>query len=1138
MKRNLNILIHCLLVGLAAPLAAYDIPGFTPDQIIPFKQTVNSTGGAVTLNLHVFTPPGHQPSHQRPAIVYFFGGGWVSGSPSHFHPQCEYLASRGMVAISAEYRVKTPHGTTPQECVKDGKSAIRYVRQNAAALGVDPNRIAAGGGSAGGHVAAAAGTLAAYEEAGENLAISSKPNALVIYNGVVDNGPGPPAGWGYSTVQAYWQTISPLHNITATAPPTTLFLGTNDSLVPVSVGTSYQATMEAAGRRCDLHFYQGQPHSFFNYDVLNDSSGPYYGYRDTLFKTDEFLVSLGWLAEPHAPPVATTGWVTILGNAAFSGGSAATASPVLTDADGDAMAANFSPLTLADRGFVRLTGSVTFNAPLNGDSFRIGLFDGDNPVTAGDGGGYAGIWASAPATAATSIAVGNGSASQPFDNAAATTLGPIPAAAATLSANTPLEFSLMIARNGDKLDIAADFNSGTTYRASQNLLNLTSGSYTYDSVAFLIDANLNATQAAFSNIQITRGTVISDQAADPTPPPTPGQPATLIDDTFDNAVRLGNSGARTGVDRDGGSSVDYAMAMNNSGGAWSSDTNAPRVASGIDGNSIAVTNTGVAYSLSTYFTPATLAAGDSISVSFNVRTSGYTVIAADTAFRFGLFDSNTGRLGSNSNFSGSPTTGTTGGAIGTVFQDDRGYSAFYDTTTAGTSTHEIRERINAGTIAWNTNVFGPTAFSAATGGATVANTFATGTTYPVTLNLTRSSDGLSLTTTCSFNGINLSSTDTADLVTEFDHLAVLFGSQFGSSGTPGTQLIDDVVVIHTPAAPVTRVRVILLGGQSNADGRASSSGLPATPVNLQQPQNDVDFFYKTEGGSSTLTTLRPGLSETSQFGPEITLGRSMADLWSVEANTRVAIIKYANGGTNLQIQWKAGGDATTTGDGPEYLTFQQTVTQGLAALTSKYPTAVMDLQGMVWMQGESDAANSYGSQYQTNLATFIADVRATYGTDLPFLIGRLSAGQTSLNDTPTEATQFNLVRDAQTAVAAAVPRVSLINTDTFGMNADNLHFNSSGQQALGNDSAVSLVSYIPFTSPAALHQLGNGDMQITVSNVFPGWLYTLENSGTLSPGGWSAGDSEIATGTTIVLTYTPDGGAIKRFFRVARAPAP
>lgn len=528
MKLGVNrtrILFFCLLSLAAAAAQAYDIPGYTPDQIIPFKQTTNSTGSPVTLNLHVFTPPGHQPSHQRPAIVFFFGGGWVDGSASQFHPQCEYLASRGMVAISAEYRVKNLHGTSPQECVKDGKSAIRYIRQNAAALGVDPNRIAAGGGSAGGHVAAATGTLTAYEEPAENLAISSRPNALVLYNAVVDNGPG---GYGYSTVQTYWQTISPLHNINSNTPPTTFFLGTSDTLVPVSVGTNYQAAMKALGLRCDLHLYEGQPHSFFNYDVPTDSSGPFYGYRDTLFKTDEFLVSLGYLSDPQHMTNVANGWVTILGDAGFVGGSAATASPVTTDADGDAIAANFAPVTLADGRFVRLNGTVTFNAPLTGDSFRIGLFDGDNPVIAGDGTGYVGIWAGAPVTAVTSMAAGNGTGSQPFDNAAATTLGPMPAAGSIVPSNTPVAFTLMIARNGTKLDLAARFSNGGSDHSAQNLLNLTLTNYTFDRVAFLMDTNLNASQASFSNLWITRGPVPVEIFPAPLPPTTNG-PITYVD---------------------------------------------------------------------------------------------------------------------------------------------------------------------------------------------------------------------------------------------------------------------------------------------------------------------------------------------------------------------------------------------------------------------------------------------------------------------------------------------------------------------------------------------------------------------------------------------------------------------------------
>ncbi len=264
------------------------------------------------------------------------------------------------------------------------------------------------------------------------------------------------------------------------------------------------------------------------------------------------------------------------------------------------------------------------------------------------------------------------------------------------------------------------------------------------------------------------------------------------------------------------------------------------------------------------------------------------------------------------------------------------------------------------------------------------------------------------------------------------------------------QLYND----EKPGVPVTRLRIVLLGGQSNGDGRAVVSELPTSPVNLQIPQYDVDLFYKIEGGTATLTTLRPGLSETSQFGPEILLGRRLAELYRQETGTRVAIIKYANGGTDLKTQWKGAGDATTTGDGPEYVTFQQTVTQGLAALAAAYPLATQELQSMVWMQGETDAVAASSGFYQANLTTFIADVRATYGASLPFVIGRLSSKQTNL-----DATQLNTIRAAQDAVAAADHRTAILNTDSFGIKTDNLHFDGSGQQSLGSGFAEETAYY-------------------------------------------------------------------------------
>ncbi|BCU77034.1 LamG-like jellyroll fold domain-containing protein [Luteolibacter sp. LG18] len=255
----------------------------------------------------------------------------------------------------------------------------------------------------------------------------------------------------------------------------------------------------------------------------------------------------------------------------------------------------------------------------------------------------------------------------------------------------------------------------------------------------------------------------------------------------------------------------------------------------------------------------------------------------------------------------------------------------------------------------------------------------------------------------------------------------------------------------TPDALVTRVRVVLIGGQSNADGRAAVGSLPAS---LQSPQSDVDLYCRAGSGSPVFTTLRPGLSGTSQFGPEVVLGRRLADLYAHESGTRVAIIKYARGGTTLSTQWKAGGDATTTGDGPDYVSFQQTVTEGRAALAAKYPSATLELDSMVWMQGESDAVPGLAALYQTNLTNFIADVRVTYDAALPFIIGRLSSQQTSL-----DAVSLATVRAAQDAVAAADPRTGVFSTDAFAVNGDNLHFGAAGQQSLGSAFADDAIYY-------------------------------------------------------------------------------
>lgn len=342
------------------------------------------------------------------------------------------------------------------------------------------------------------------------------------------------------------------------------------------------------------------------------------------------------------------------------------------------------------------------------------------------------------------------------------------------------------------------------------------------------------------------------------------------------------------------------------------------------------------------------------------------------------------------------------------------------------------------------------------------------------------------------------------------------------------------VLESLPPPVIRKLRVFLIGGQSNADGRAASSGLPTNPVNLQQPQDDVDFYYKVEGKSPALTTLRPGLSETNAFGPEITFGRRMADALADGVTTRIAIIKYANGGTNLHTQWRGGGNATTTGDGTEYQVFQQTVSSGLAALEAAYPGTTITIEGMLWVHGESDASNTtHSANYQNNLTNFIADIRATYGSDLWFLVSRLSNTQTSIN-----ATNLATVRAGQTAVADVDPLNALLDTDGFGMSGDNLHFNATGYQKIGNTAASSLLDFMPFTSQPLLSSQPGDNLRIQLADAFPGFLYSLYSSGTLLENSWKFEESLTAGGTAIEFSITPDPLEKRRFYRIERTLAP
>ena len=283
-------MIKYFLIGFGiiafSGLHALNIKGFKPDKTVVYKKVDGHE-----LKMNIFLPENHKASDNRPAIVFFFDGGWNGGSPSQFYPFCAHLAKKGVVAMSAEYRIKSKHKTDPRACIKDGKSAIRWARANAKAYGIDPNRLAAGGGSAGGHVAAATGTDTKFIEEGEDSSVSSWPNALVLCNPVLDNGPN---GYGHSRVKDYWQGFSPMHNVNKQTPPSIFFLGSKDPLIPVSTGKKWEKIVADQGKVSELHVWEGQPHGFFNYGRSKRENGGVV-FNEICQKMDAFLIKIKFL---------------------------------------------------------------------------------------------------------------------------------------------------------------------------------------------------------------------------------------------------------------------------------------------------------------------------------------------------------------------------------------------------------------------------------------------------------------------------------------------------------------------------------------------------------------------------------------------------------------------------------------------------------------------------------------------------------------------------------------------------------------------------------------------------------------------------------------------------------------------------
>jgi acetyl esterase/lipase len=254
-------LLSAALVGLLAFVLVLAVKKFNLLGIRPDQKIVYRADGAQPLTLHVFKARNRVDDSLTPAILLFHGGRWLHGDPEQFYPQCQFFAAHGFTCISAEYRLSAKPPPDVRGALADAQSALRYLMDNAVALDVDPKKITVGGGSAGGHLAAALGAGLPLAHNLASLSAARRPAAQVLYNPTLDLAPGTP---DHSLVKDYWHQVSPYHHIDSAVPPTLILLGSKDTEVPLSTAQAFCHALQKVGARCDIELYEGQGHGFFN----------------------------------------------------------------------------------------------------------------------------------------------------------------------------------------------------------------------------------------------------------------------------------------------------------------------------------------------------------------------------------------------------------------------------------------------------------------------------------------------------------------------------------------------------------------------------------------------------------------------------------------------------------------------------------------------------------------------------------------------------------------------------------------------------------------------------------------------------------------------------------------------------------
>jgi|688.fasta_scaffold23615_2 acetyl esterase len=233
---------------------------------------------------HVFFPE-TQASTSRPAIVFFHGGFWDVSMLPQFVPHAHHFTSRGMVAISFEYRVSSKHQSTPTDAIDDSIFALNWLNSRAGELGIDLTKMVFSGAAGGAYLALLLGM-----RKDKDLSPPFRPKALILFSALVNTTPKGQHSERFPSKKISTR-LSPTQLVRRKLPPMIFFHGTSDRVTPFSEIVTFCRRMRWRGNRCKFFDFNGSEHSFFNFNVSHSN------FELTINAADRFLVDLGIIQE-------------------------------------------------------------------------------------------------------------------------------------------------------------------------------------------------------------------------------------------------------------------------------------------------------------------------------------------------------------------------------------------------------------------------------------------------------------------------------------------------------------------------------------------------------------------------------------------------------------------------------------------------------------------------------------------------------------------------------------------------------------------------------------------------------------------------------------------------------------------------